>query len=363
MAAANKRVRLKLENVVKAFPDRSGSGVVRAVDDVSLDIYEGEFLTLLGPSGCGKTTTLRLIAGFELPTGGRLLLDGKDISNQPPNKRDMALVFQNYALFPHMSVYDNVAYGLQTRGMSRSDVQTKVRTALATIGLEGLGDRRPNQLSGGQQQRVALARSLVMEPAILLFDEPLSNLDAKLRVQMRSEIHRLQRRLGITSIYVTHDQIEAMALSDRIVVMNKGKIEQIGTPEEIYRYPKTRFVADFIGRANFVPVKIDRVTGNDVSLSLLGKALQLNTTDAVRSHPSAVAMLRPEALRLRNDPSLPQAKVEQAMYLGNEIEYVVNHDGHTLTIADNDPRQQSIFAEGQTVGVDFIPEAVHLLAD
>ncbi|MCC6891981.1 MAG: ABC transporter ATP-binding protein, partial [Anaerolineae bacterium] len=217
------QVRLKLESIVKAFPDRSGNSVVRAVDDVSLNIHNGEFLTLLGPSGCGKTTTLRLIAGFEMPTSGRILLEGKDITPQPPNKRDMALVFQNYALFPHMSVFDNVAYGLQTRGLPSKQIKDKVQAALNMIGLEGLGDRRPNQLSGGQQQRVALARSLVMEPRILLFDEPLSNLDAKMRVQMRSEIHLLQRRLGITSIYVTHDQIEAMALSDRIVVMNKGK--------------------------------------------------------------------------------------------------------------------------------------------
>ena len=363
MAFSNNPVRLKLENIVKAFPDRSGRGVVRAVDDVSLDIYQGEFLTLLGPSGCGKTTTLRLIAGFELPNAGRLLLDGEDISSQPPNKRDMALVFQNYALFPHMSVYDNVAYGLQTRSNSRADIQKRVNTALTTMGLEGLGNRRPNQLSGGQQQRVALARSLVMEPAILLFDEPLSNLDAKLRVQMRGEIHRLQRRLGITSVYVTHDQVEAMALSDRIVVMNNGKIEQIGTPEEIYRYPTSRFVADFIGRANFLPVKIESSSGKQVHVSLLGKSLELTAPDALTSRKDAVAMLRPEALSLRKDPALPQALVEQAMYLGTEIEYVVNFNGELLTIANNDPRSPGMFAEGQTVGVDFIPEAVHLLAN
>lgn len=357
------QTRLKLEKIVKTFPDRSGSGAVLAVNDVSVDIHDGEFLTLLGPSGCGKTTTLRLIAGFEIPTSGRILLEGKDITADPPNKRDMALVFQNYALFPHMSVYDNVAYGLQTHRMPRQQIREKVHAALQTIGLEGLGERRPNQLSGGQQQRVALARSLVMEPSILLFDEPLSNLDAKLRVQMRSEVHLLQRRLGITSIYVTHDQLEAMALSDRIVVMNKGKIEQIGTPEEIYRYPTTRFVADFIGRANFLPVVADGAAGKSASVSLLGKRLDALARFAVAPGQTVTAMLRPEALSLRQDETLPQAQIEQAMYLGTEIEYIVILEGHRLIIADNDPRRQHMFAEGQSIGVDFIAEAVHLLPD
>jgi len=357
------QTRLKLEKIVKTFPDRSGSGAVLAVDDVSVDIYEGEFLTLLGPSGCGKTTTLRLIAGFEMPTNGRILLEGKNITADPPNKRDMALVFQNYALFPHMSVYDNVAYGLQTHHMPRPQIREKVHAALQTIGLEGLGERRPNQLSGGQQQRVALARSLVMEPSILLFDEPLSNLDAKLRVQMRSEIHQLQRRLGITSIYVTHDQLEAMALSDRIVVMNKGKIEQVGTPEDIYRYPTTRFVADFIGRANFLPTVVDAVAGKSASVSLLGKRLDTPARFAVAPGQAVTAMLRPEALSLRQDETLPQAQIEQAMYLGTEIEYIVILDGHRLIIADNDPRRQHMFAEGQSVGIDFIADVVHLLPD
>lgn len=363
MAEQAGQVLLKLVHVVKEFPDRSGQGAVRAVDDVSLEIYEGEFLTLLGPSGCGKTTTLRLIAGFELPNSGQLLMEGKDITPQPPNKRDMALVFQNYALFPHMSVFDNVAYGLHSLKMPRAKIREKVNASLSTMGLAGLGDRRPNQLSGGQQQRVALARSLVMEPRILLFDEPLSNLDAKLRVQMRSEIHRLQRRLGITSIYVTHDQIEAMALSDRIVVMNKGKIEQIGTPEEIYHFPKTRFVADFIGRANFLPVTAESILDGKVKLALLGKQIETDAPFELVPDVSVTAMLRPEALSLRQDASLPQAMIEQAMYLGTEIEYMVRLDGNLITIAENDPRRRHMFAEGETVGIDFIPEAVHLLPD
>jgi len=229
---------LVLETVSKVFPQRGGHGEVTAVDRVSLTIHEGEFLTLLGPSGCGKTTTLRLIAGFELLTRGRILLDGRDISFRPPNKRDMAMVFQSYALFPHMNVFNNVAYGLRAHHVKRRDIKKRVLAALDMMELGALASRRPHELSGGQQQRVALARSLVVEPSVMLFDEPLSNLDAKLRVQMRSEIHKLQRRLNITSVYVTHDQVEAMALSDRVVIMNGGQIEQIGTPEEIYRRPK-----------------------------------------------------------------------------------------------------------------------------
>lgn len=354
-------IRLKLENLVKEFPERGGKGTVRAVDSISLNIYSGEFLTLLGPSGCGKTTTLRLIAGFESPTSGQILLDGKDITPQPPNKRDMALVFQNYALFPHMSVFDNVAYGLQTRGMSRSDIRTKVEDSLGLMGLKGLGDRRPNQLSGGQQQRVALARSLIMEPRILLFDEPLSNLDAKLRVQMRSEIHSLQRRLNITSIYVTHDQIEAMALSDRVVVMNKGQIEQIGSPEQIYRYPASRFVADFIGRANFLPVPIESTSNGTAQIKVLGRECQVPLQFDYQTGMDVVAMLRPEVLSLREDPTLHQVQIEQTMYLGSEVEYIVRSDEQTFVVVEKDPRLQKVYSEGGTVGLDYISEAVHLL--
>jgi iron(III) transport system ATP-binding protein len=355
-------VSLKLQNIGKVFPQRGGEGEVIAVENVSLDIYEGEFLTLLGPSGCGKTTTLRLIAGFEIPSTGHILLGERNITNQPPNKRDMALVFQNYALFPHMSVFDNIAYGLHTRKMSKAEIQAKVADALNLMGLDGLKDRRPNQLSGGQQQRVALARSLVMEPRVLLFDEPLSNLDAKLRVQMRSEIHRLQRRLNITSIYVTHDQVEAMALSDRIVVMNEGRIEQIGAPEEVYRAPVSRFVADFIGRANFIEATVEAVNNSQATVSILGRSVDVPVNSFRPAAGGKVtAMLRPEALNLHDDPALPQVKVEQAMYLGSEIEYIISTGDQRLVVVENDPRASRIFAEGQTVGLDFIQDVVHLL--
>ena len=352
---------LVLENVSKSFPQRDGEGEVRAVDRVSLTIHEGEFVTLLGPSGCGKTTTLRLISGFELPTAGRILLDGKDISNRPPNKRDMAMVFQSYALFPHMTVAKNIAYGLRVQHVPGKELRERVERVLDLMGLRGLGGRRPNELSGGQQQRVALARSLVVEPRVLLFDEPLSNLDAKLRVQMRSEIRNIQRRLNITSVYVTHDQVEAMALSDRIVVMNQGKIEQIGAPEEIYRRPATRFVADFIGRANFLNARIDSVEGDQAAVELLGQRVRVPVTFAVAAGDQLTAVLRPEGLTLREDAALEQGVVEQAMYLGSSTEYVVQVQGTQLIVVDTDPRAQYVFREGQTVGVTFEPSTVHLL--
>ncbi len=352
---------LVLENVSKSFPQRDGEGEVRAVDRVSLTIHEGEFVTLLGPSGCGKTTTLRLISGFELPTAGRILLDGKDISNRPPNKRDMAMVFQSYALFPHMTVAKNIAYGLRVQHVPGKELRERVERVLDLMGLRGLGGRRPNELSGGQQQRVALARSLVVEPRVLLFDEPLSNLDAKLRVQMRSEIRNIQRRLNITSVYVTHDQVEAMALSDRIVVMNQGKIEQIGAPEEIYRRPATRFVADFIGRANFLNARIDSVEGDQAAVELLGQRVRVPVTFAVEAGDQLTAVLRPEGLTLREDAALEQGVVEQAMYLGSSTEYVVQVQGTQLIVVDTDPRAQYVFREGQTVGVTFEPSTVHLL--
>jgi iron(III) transport system ATP-binding protein len=353
---------LVLEGLSKTFPQRDGNGEVVAVDHVSLTIHEGEFVTLLGPSGCGKTTTLRMISGFELPTAGRVLLDGQDISFRPPNKRDMAMVFQSYALFPHMNVFNNVAYGLRAHHVSRSATRERVHNALEMMELGKLAERRPHELSGGQQQRVALARSLVIEPRVLLFDEPLSNLDAKLRVQMRGEIHNLQRRLNITSVYVTHDQVEAMALSDRVVIMNEGRIEQIGTPEEIYRRPASRFVADFIGRANFVEAKVEAVQARAVTVTMFGQTVTLPAEFDPKTGDTVVAVIRPEALTLSNDPALPQATVDQVMYLGSSVDYVVEVNGQSFTVVDADPRFGHVFKEGQTVGITFVPETVHLLA-
>ncbi|MBN1963455.1 MAG: ABC transporter ATP-binding protein [Anaerolineae bacterium] len=354
---------LELENISKRFGQRDGHGEITAVDQVSLTIHEGEFVTLLGPSGCGKTTTLRLISGFEMATEGRILLDGRDISNRPPNKRDMAMVFQSYALFPHMTVFNNIAYGLRIQHVGRRDLRERVEKVLDLMGLEGLAGRRPNELSGGQQQRVALARSLVVEPRVLLFDEPLSNLDAKLRVQMRSEIHNLQRRLNITSVYVTHDQVEAMALSDRIVIMNQGRIEQIGSPEEVYRYPISRFVADFIGRANFLDARVESVVGDQATVTVLGQTVTLTARFAERLGGTCIAMIRPEAFRLKDDPALPQVTVHQAMYLGSSIEYVVQEGERLLNVTETDPRVERVYREGTTLGLTFIPETLHLLPE
>src|SRR5512136_2760830 len=265
---------LVLEHLTKKFPARGKQvGEVNAVDDVSISIEKGEFVTLLGPSGCGKTTTLRLIAGFEFPTSGHIIVDNQRLEEVPPNRRDMAMVFQSYAIFPHLNVYENIAYGLNVQRRPQAEIKQRVDHVLELVELTGLEGRAPNQLSGGQQQRVALARALVMEPKVLLMDEPLSNLDAKLREQMRTEIRRIQKRLGITRVYVTHDQVEAMTLSDQIVVMDQGKIEQVGAPDEIYRRPRTRFVADFIGRANFVEGVIRERRDGHVLLDVLGTTL------------------------------------------------------------------------------------------
>ena len=242
---------VRLERISKIYNDPKTGKEFYAVNDVSLTIEPGSFVTLLGPSGCGKTTTLRMIAGFESPDAGEIYLGDEAINALTPNKRDTAMVFQSYALFPHYNVYDNVAYGLKLRKVPKKEMDERIAHILELVELTGMETRMTNQLSGGQQQRVALARAMVVEPSVLLFDEPLSNLDAKLRVSMRTEIRRIQQTLGITAVYVTHDQAEAMAISDQIIIMNKGVIAQIGTPEEVYHHPKNEFVADFIGEVNF----------------------------------------------------------------------------------------------------------------
>ncbi len=350
---------LRLENVTKIFGQ--GAGQVRAVDEVCLTIRSGEFVTLLGPSGCGKTTTLRLIAGFEFPSSGRLLLDEKDIANVPPNLRPMAMVFQSYALFPHLNVFENVAYGLRLRKMTEAEIKEAVNIVLHMMNLVGLERRNPNQLSGGQQQRVALARAMVMKPKLLLFDEPLSNLDAKLRTQMRIEIRRLQQRMGITSVYVTHDQTEAMSLSDRIVVMNHGKIEQVGTPEEIYQRPATMFVADFIGRANFVETEVLGLEQGTAIVDVYGQKVQLACSPEVRRASKAYAMIRPEAINLSSRPSPYMAEVKTAVYLGNSVEYEVEVEQNLLKVVDYDPTPGMLFHEGAFVSMTFDPERSYLL--
>lgn len=242
---------LQIQNVSKIF------GAVEAVKDFDLDIEKGELVSFLGPSGCGKTTTLRMVAGFETPTSGRIIMNGQDITNVPPNKRDVGMVFQTYALFPNMTVAGNIGFGLKVMKKPAEEIHQRVKEMLALINMPEYGDRYPYQLSGGQQQRVALARALALRPDVLLLDEPLSALDAKIRVSLRAEIRAIQRKLGITAIYVTHDQEEALSLSDRVVVMNAGKMEQVGTPFEIYNFPKTAFVANFVGTLNTATVEVE----------------------------------------------------------------------------------------------------------
>jgi len=353
---------LLLENLVKEFVGRGGEGIVRAVDQVNISIQEGEFVTLLGPSGCGKTTTLRLIAGFEFPTEGRIVLDGEEINDQPPNQRDMAMVFQSYAIFPHLNVFENIAYGLKIQRLGKDVIKNKVQRVLELTELTGLENRAPGALSGGQQQRVALARALVMEPKVLLMDEPLSNLDAKLRELMRTEIRRIQQTLGITSVYVTHDQLEAMTLSDQIVVMNQGRIEQIGTPSDIYRHPKTAFVADFIGRTNFVDGTVHAINGDTVALEIFGKTLSIPKPDnPVSAGKPARLVVRPEAIQVAEASGQFEGVVRWASYHGNAVEYEVEIAGQKLTVINTDPRHIKIYPRGQQVGVTFLEDCLYIL--
>ena len=261
---------VRLEHISKIYQDPKTGKDFYAVHDTSLNIEPGSFVTLLGPSGCGKTTTLRMIAGFESPDEGEIYLGEEPINELTPNKRDTAMVFQSYALLPHYNVFDNVAYGLKLRKVPKDEIKERVMKILDLVELTGMEGRMTNQLSGGQQQRVALARALVIEPSVLLFDEPLSNLDAKLRVTMRTEIRRIQQEVGITAIYVTHDQSEAMALSDRIIIMRSGVVEQIGSPQEIYYHPVNEFVADFIGEANFLKGRLEALSDNRAQLNVSG---------------------------------------------------------------------------------------------
>jgi iron(III) transport system ATP-binding protein len=353
---------LRLENLSKIFPARGGIGEVTAVNRVSLDIDKGELVTLLGPSGCGKTTTLRMIAGFEFPTQGNIYLDGVQINSLPPHRRDMSMVFQSYAIFPHLNVFENIAYGLNVRRLPRAEIDERVNRVLDLVHLAGYGDRSPNQLSGGQQQRVALARALVMEPKVLLMDEPLSNLDAKLREEMRSEIRRIQRTLNITSVYVTHDQIEAMTLSDRIVVMNEGIIEQIGTPTDIYRFPRSRFVAGFVGRVNFVPGKVINQRDQQLEVEVFGRTMYLPGTQNSFSRGQAVTLIiRPEMISINALESPYQGVIRRAVYLGNVVEYDVEIGGQLLTVSETDPLKLMIYPEGEQVTVHFAEPVIQVL--
>jgi iron(III) transport system ATP-binding protein len=354
----NGGARVRLDAVTKRF------GSTLAVDAVSLTVEPGEFLTLLGPSGCGKTTTLRIVAGLEEPTAGRVWIDDEDVTDRPPHARDITMVFQSYALFPHLSVFENVAYGLRVLRRPGDEVRQRVTEALALAGIGDLGTRQPSALSGGQQQRVALARALVLQPKVLLFDEPLSNLDAKLRKRMRDEIRALQRRAGITALYVTHDQAEALAVSDRIAVMAHGRVEQLGAPAEIYRRPTTRFVADFIGEANLLPVAIEE-SGPWGARVRLG-ALTLRVPGGAAPVAAATLVARPETIRIRVAAPAPlpdgalAGEVRQAAYLGAAAEYAVDTEVGVVAVTDA-LMPEGLLPAGARVWLTFSPERLAVL--
>ena len=353
---------VKLADVSVVFRHQ-GRGDVAAVKSLDLDIRPGEFLTLLGASGCGKTTVLRMVAGFQRPTSGRVLIGDKDVTQLAANRRDIGFVFQNYALFPHLSVFENVAYGLRVKRLDESDIRQRVEDGLQQVGLQGFGDRMITELSGGQQQRVALARAIVIRPDVLLFDEPLSNLDAQLRIQMRSEIRRLQKELNITAVYVTHDQEEAMAISDRIAIMNAGQIVQIGTAEDLYLRPAARFVATFLGDANLIGGKVIDAGMDRLTLGIDGWRWDIATSERHPAGANVLAVVRPEAIRLSETESNLKGRIVTSTYLGAKVEYLVRVGDQTLQVVQSNPTRGSRFAEGAEVGVSLPHAYVHILKD
>jgi iron(III) transport system ATP-binding protein len=338
----------------KRFPLPSGDIV--AVDNVSFEVSEAEFFTMLGPSGCGKTTTLRMIAGLETPSAGTIRFAGEDYTRVDARHRNIGMVFQSYALFPHMTIFENAAYGLRVRGMGEDDLRKRVMRILDLLELGGLADRHPSGLSGGQQQRVSIARALVYEPGMLLLDEPLANLDAKLRVQMREEIRRVQKDLGIMSLYVTHDQEEAMSVSDRIAVFNLGKLRQVGRAEDVYRDPATPFVADFIGKANFFAATPDGsgrfVLANGIAIRPR-LAYGLPDDEADVAGADAVLMLRPERVRIAALGGKIDARVLRRQFLGGIVRYSVEAQGATRPLTIDAPRDVPGIQEGGGATLDF----------
>ena len=353
-----------VDGVSKRYAHRV-KGEVYAARDVRLDVAPGEFVALLGPSGCGKTTTLRMIAGFEKPDAGTIRFGGQDVTHLPANQRNIGFVFQNYALFPHLSVFENVAYGLQVRGMDTGTIARNVADVLGLVGLAGYEHQFSGQLSGGEQQRVALARAIVIKPQVLLFDEPLSNLDARLRVQMRTEIRELQQRLGITAIYVTHDQEEAMAVADRIAVMNAGSVVQEGSAQDLYLRPTNEFVATFVGRVNLVPGRVSDVRDGVATVAALGGALRVHTHGASVAPGTAVKLVvRPEAISVQGEGegTLP-AQLVSHTFLGEKSEYVLRCGEQTLLAVRYSSGVGDAIAVGATVALRIAEHAVTVLPE
>jgi iron(III) transport system ATP-binding protein len=346
---------VRLEHLTKRF------GKITAVNDISLYIPHGQLVTLLGPSGCGKTTILRMIAGLETPSSGTIVLGGDEITHLPPNERKITMVFQSYALFPHMNVYENIAYGLRVMRWKEEDIQTTVHEVMEMVGLPGLQQRGASELSGGQQQRVAVARALVLKPKVLLFDEPLSNLDAKLRKHMRGEIRNLQRDLGITSVYVTHDQSEALAISDQIVVMENAVISQLGAPKELYMRPANPFVADFIGEANIVDVDILGVEAEMARVQVDSIELLAPYLRPPQPGDRAQLVIRPEDIRIHT-ADIPGVKgvVKFAQYQGASNDYMIETQAGELAITDYESKS-SLLERGTHVSVTFRDDHLFLI--
>ncbi len=351
---------VRLDHISKIYQDPKTGKDFYAVKDTSLTIEPGSFVTLLGPSGCGKTTTLRMIAGFESPDEGEIYLGNEAINALTPNKRDTAMVFQSYALLPHYNVFDNVAYGLKLRKVPAGEIKERVMKILDLVELTGMEGRMTNQLSGGQQQRVALARALVIEPSVLLFDEPLSNLDAKLRVSMRTEIRRIQQEVGITAIYVTHDQSEAMALSDNIIIMNRGIVAQMGSPQDIYYHPNSEFVADFIGEANFLKGKLEKLDGGHAVLNVEGSPARVPAKEGMTPGTEYTVVLRPESAILRDEGGLP-CQVVLSCFMGSYQNYHVKVGDTLVKLTDYNPKNKRIYQVGEQCSLVFDPESVHIL--
>ncbi len=364
MNAEDRKPSVELRSVTKRFDE------VTAVDRLSLDIAEGEFFTLLGPSGCGKTTTLRVVAGFEEPTEGDVLIDGGDVAGLPPHKRPTNTVFQSYALFPHLNVEENVAFGLKRKGVERREISGRVSEELERVGLAGEAKRKPSQLSGGQQQRVALARALVNLPKVLLLDEPLGALDLKLRKGLRVELKRIQREVGITFVYVTHDQEEALTMSDRIAVMNRGRVEQVADPEQVYERPATTFVAGFIGVSNLMPATVE-----DSAVRLEnGPTIRAAVVNGFRPGERCHAVVRPEKLRIglageRSNGDAPSVEgiVESSLYLGTSTQIVVDLGNEVrMTVLHpnaSEAERQRLPGGGARVRLSWEPEHMHLVRE
>ena len=355
------KVHLRLDRVTKKF------GPLTVVDEVTLEIPQGKFVTLLGPSGCGKTTLLRMIAGFYEPDGGAIYLDGKRIDRLPAHQRGAAMVFQDYALFPHMTVGDNVGYGLRLAGVSKPEIKRRIAETLHFVGLDDLAERWPNQLSGGQQQRVALARALIVRPQVLLLDEPLSNLDANLRERMRWELRALQRRLNTSFLYVTHDQNEALAMSDWIAVMNGGHLEQWGTPRDIYHYPASTFSAEFIGAANLRQAKVLRHDGATLQVALHGQQFAVQPPPRPIAGDSVRLCIRPEAMTLDQAARCAECvslagTIRRSAFLGSVTRYWISVEDQEWLVDTADSGAAGL-ADGGAVVISFHPRRVHIIPD